>query len=396
MKIAYVYESGFTLHNGSNHLHYTIIKKLLSDGNEVHLIQSIQNDSEEEYPGDLNNNLFYCHSIKVPSVKKSNFIKRYLNGLHFCKACKKVFKSTGFDLFFIQCTPTANVNIKNAKKFKRPIVYNIYDVFPGSAYALGIIKSRLLDKLLKIMQRSAYKKADRIIVMSDDMKTKVVKEKVESKKVFVVNSWYDSDSIHFVSEDDNSFVKEFNIDTNKLLVQYAGNIGQVFAFEEFSSVVRLLKDNTKIEFHIIGDGAKLDNLKKLTEGCENIKFFGWQSQARMNEIYSYCDIEIIPLRRGVIGNNVPSKTALALACGKPIISIVEESSYFSLFPSNGVGFSFKHNQINELVEQLIALSNKKHQTTSNKHCVSFSKEYYSKEKNLSSFVGLIYNINDKG
>ena len=155
-----------------------------------------------------------------------------------------------------------------------------------------------------------------------------------------------------------------------------------------------MKNNNNIEFHIIGDGIKLERLKQLTTDCKNIKYYGWQPQSKMNEIYSYCDIEIIPLHRGVIGNNVPSKTALALACGKRIISIVEESHYYHLFEDNGVGFSFSHLEMNELKDKLVELSMmKKQEPVFNQKCIDFSKKYYSKQANVELLTRIIYQKN---
>ena len=87
------------------------------------------------------------------------------------------------NLFFIQSAPTVSFNIYNAKKTKKKIVYNIYDVFPGSAYELGIIKSKFIDNILKSIQRIGYKKADKIVVMSDDMKNVLKKENVNEEKI---------------------------------------------------------------------------------------------------------------------------------------------------------------------------------------------------------------------
>lgn len=88
------------------------------------------------------------------------------------------------------------------------------------------------------------------------MRDVLVKEKTDPNKLFIVNTWYDSDSIRYIAPDVNTFVKEYNIDTSKLIIQYAGNVGQVFGLDEFVELVNALKDNKTVEFHIVGQGAK--------------------------------------------------------------------------------------------------------------------------------------------
>jgi len=140
----------------------------------------------------------------------------------------------------------------------------------------------------------------------------------------------------------------------------------------------LLRDEDSIEFHIIGEGVKLNKLKEKTVTCKNIRFFGWQPQNRMSEIYSYCNIEIIPLHYGVIGNNVPSKVALALACGKPILNIVEDSYYSQIFERNGIGFSVTQKEVEKAKYFLLDIAKNKTISFDNKKCVDFAEKTYSK------------------
>ena len=52
----------------------------------------------------------------------------------------------------------------------RPIVLNLYDVFPGHAMSIGVIKNKLIYNVFRIMQKVLYKKCKYIVAMSEDMK----------------------------------------------------------------------------------------------------------------------------------------------------------------------------------------------------------------------------------
>ena len=209
-------------------------------------------------------------------------------------------------------------------------------------------------------------------------------------KHYKVDQSKSDDSVYYVSNENNSFVNEYNIDNSKLIIQFAGNVGQVFGADEFCNLVNSLKDNVNIQFHVIGSGIKLDYVKEKTADCSNILYFPWQPQSRMNEIYSYCDIEIVPLHKGVIGNDVPSKIALAMACGKPILNIVEKSHYFDMFYDNKLGFCFEHNQIDEIAKLLEKLSNNKNQLKCYENTTKdFSYSYFSEENNTNKVLNCI-------
>lgn len=393
MKICFIYESGFANNNGSNHLLCSIIEKMLEKGHQVHLIESVAIRDNPDYPKQLEHPNFFCHTIDMPIIKKTQFVKRYLLGMAFAVKAQRIYRNLDFDLFFIQSSPTILFTVLKAYRLKKPIVYNIHDIFPGSAYDIGVLKNRVLDRIFRFLQKFAYRRCEKIIAMSDDMKEKLLEENVPENKIVVINSWFDSDSVKYISNEENTFIKEYNIDCSKLIIQFAGNVGQVFGLYEFATLVNLLKDNKDIQFHIIGSGVKLDLLKELTNTCNNILFFPWQHQSRMSEIYSYCDIEIIPLHKGVIGNDVPSKIALAMSCGKPILNIVERSHYFDMFEENTIGFSFEHDEI-YLIKSLLQkiLDDKNMLKKYEDYTKNFAISYFSKSKNTDLVLKCIEDL----
>ena len=84
---------------------------------------------------------------------------------------------------------------------------------------------------------------------------------------------------------------------------------------------------------------KLENFAK-ERGLDNIVFLPLQPQDMVADVYSACSICLIPLKRGVIGNSVPSKAGLLMACRRVIVNSVDAGSdYGDMFEREQIGFS---------------------------------------------------------
>ena len=72
------------------------------------------------------------------------------------------------------------------KVLNLPTVYNVQDMFPGSSIASGVMPYRWMQKFFYAFQKIAYKKADIISVISEDMKQMVLDQGVPENKVKVI------------------------------------------------------------------------------------------------------------------------------------------------------------------------------------------------------------------
>jgi hypothetical protein len=69
-----------------------------------------------------------------------------------------------------------------SRSIKKPIILNLYDVFPGHAMSIGVIRNRFVFNVLRLIQKVLYKKCKYIVAMSEDMKLQLMNEKVDEKK----------------------------------------------------------------------------------------------------------------------------------------------------------------------------------------------------------------------
>lgn len=346
MKILFITAEGFDTPNPNNQMAEVMINDFLNAGHQVHLIQSHRKGVCPDLPPSLEKrDGLTVDSIVRKVVDKSNFIKRYFNDVNYhFKSVKYYKKVKDADIIYLQSNPTIYFPMILIKLFmkKIPIVYSIYDVFPGHAYDIGVIKNKTLYNVFKWIQKPCYKWASAIAVLSDDMKDIIVKEGARPDDVYVVPAWFDVRTASEVPVEENQFIKKYDIDKSKFIVQYAGSIGYVFCYKTIIEVAKRLKADKDIVLQMVGDGpAKEQFMAEAKEnGLDNIEFYPLQPVPIVPDVYSTCDVCIIPLKKGVIGNGTPSKAPILMACKRIILNCVEGwSKYSKMFEEYNMGYA---------------------------------------------------------
>lgn len=328
-------------------------------------------------------------------IDKTSFIRRYLDEALFAiTSFGKWRKIKDIDLVFLQSCPTVIYQLLMLRIFlRKPIVYNIYDVFPGHAYDIGVIKNKFLYNTLKFIQKVTYKMSAIITVLSDDMKEKIIEEQVPVGKIKVVPAWYDDKAVKEIPLEDNNFIKKYNISTDKFYVQFAGTIGYVFNYKAILEAATLLKENEAIVFQIVGDGnVKQEFMNEVkNRNLRNIIFYPLQPIEIVPDVYSACSICIIPLNKGVIGNGVPSKAPILMACRRVIVNSVEpESRYSTMFNDNGIGISVSNSDHEELAKVILDLYLHPEKITEMADKAKlFGEENYSSTTNTRKYIEIL-------
>ena len=329
MKVLFWMFIGFDQHATSEHLLSAVIEQLCRLGHSVHIIQKKTGGSLPAIPDNLSEYPLTTDAIEFQAVDKGNFVARYLAEVKYIKKCKKYIDSD-YDAVFIQSNSEAGFAIRTVKK-KAPkafVTFNVQDVFPYNAVFSGSIKKDgIVFKVLAAVQRYGYKHSDRIITISEDMKNTLVADGVENEKVEVVYNWSYQDEI-YENLDLNLVSHMFN--PNYFNVVYAGNIGVMQNVDLLIEAAKLMKKDTSVWFHIIGNGVYKEKLEYRAKeyGIKNISFWPMQPPELAPLIYNAADVNVIPLIKDVYRTALPSKTATCLACQKPIIFAIGKESQF--------------------------------------------------------------------
>lgn len=280
--------------------------------------------------------------------------------------------------------------IKKIKGMELSIL--VHDVFPENTVAANIIKNDtgLFYKMLKWMFDKAYSSADKLIVLGRDMKDVILQKTQSSKKtpkIFIIENWADIDNILPTKVERNNIL---GIDcTNKIVLQYAGNIGRVQGLELLLECL-LLSNNKDIHLALWGDGAVLPELKRYANenNMQNVSFHGAYMRSQQNEILNACDISIITLSENMYGLGVPSKSYNIMAAGSAILFIGHPESEISLCVKDyNLGYTIDNNK-EQLIEFLKNLKYSDINSIAEMKTASrmVAEKYYSQEAILSKFT----------
>jgi glycosyltransferase involved in cell wall biosynthesis len=211
----------------------------------------------------------------------------------------------------------------------RPMVFYLQDLFPEVGLALGRFRPGPLTSFLRWTTQFGLDRADRVIVLGEDMRRRVLDRGVPPAKIDVVPNWADTAAVRPV-EPSPALRREWSLN-GEFVVMYSGNLGLSQNLEHVLEAARRLQDEP-IAFVFIGEGAAKGGLMATAKdyGLDNMRFLPYQPKERLAESLGAADLHLIPLRCGLAGYMVPSKLYGILAAGRPYLASVDADSEVAL------------------------------------------------------------------
>lgn len=222
------------------------------------------------------------------------------------------------------------------RRWRCRLVYNVRDLYPDIAVATGGVRNRFLLAVLRRANRFAYARADTIVTLGHDMARRIIAKGVPAEKVVVIPDWVDCSRV--TPLESNPFRSRFG---DRFVVMYSGNLGLTQQLEIVLEAAQHLKNDPRIVFVLIGEGARKQRLEESARamGLENVLFLPYQPVEKLAESLSAGDLHLIPLAPGTAGCLVPSKVYGILAAGRPFIAMMEEDAEVArIARENSVGF----------------------------------------------------------
>ncbi len=402
MKLLYYASVDFyTKPNPSFHLMCSLLQDLLDNGVEICYVGCEQEGLEEHIPEFL---LYYNHFqynlVPINNISKSNFIRRYIEGIKYALKSRRYIKKymDKCDVVFVQSSPTVLYNILLISHYKRKqrIVYNVQDMFPGSSIASGIMPQKWMQKIFYTLQKIAYRKSDIVVGISEDMRRKLIEQNVPKEKTKVIVNWFDDNTVREVDWDENRFVKKYNMKKDIFYVQYAGTMGYVFDYKMVINVAKRLEKYKDIVFQMIGEGSQKEAFIKEVQkrNIKNIVFLPLEPQEMVADVYSACSICLIPLKEGIIGNSVPSKAGLLMACKRAIVTSADENSeYNRMINENGIGIASSTKRPDLVTKAIIKMKNDaEFRRTCGEKGYKYGSVLYSRSENTKKYLTLFSSL----
>lgn len=372
-----------------NHLFKDIIEGLLLDNHEIIRIVAVDDLNSDEFKMGIQSDKIEYIVVKRKRRKKSNIILRYISDIFTALKMKKIIKKVNADILFEDCLYSSYWIIKEASKRNMQIITMIQDLWPDNAVQTSLINyNSLLYKFFDFWQKKAYKLSDLIVTISPDMSKFIINEKnVDKNKVYHIYNWGYSDKAINIPIEDNRFKDKFNLSDEYFYVVYAGNIGRMQNINLIIDAAEFLKNDSTIKFLIVGDGVYKTAIAEelVKRNINNVIMLPFQPSDMAVDIYSFANVNIIPLVKGGIKTALPSKTPIVLSCGTPVIFCFDKNSCFELENKcyRNIRFCSPDNHV-ELAECIKELKKLKME----KDYEAFYRNFIRKD-NINKYINLI-------
>jgi colanic acid biosynthesis glycosyl transferase WcaI len=208
-----------------------------------------------------------------------------------------------------------------------PLVFNVQDVFPDIAVQLGKLNDERLIRAARWLERTTYEHAAAVTVLSDDLQDNVAAKVDPSHRaaVRVIPNFVDTNLVRPLDRR-TRYRRELGITDDQTVVLYAGNVGFSQSLDLVVAAARRLQARRDVVFVVNGGGSGLAELKAATVGLRNVLYAPYQPRERLAEVLASGDLHVVPLRKGLAGSSVPSKTYSILAAGRPLLAAIDSGT----------------------------------------------------------------------
>lgn len=277
---------------------------------------------------------------------------------------------------------------------KKKFIFNPQDLFPDSLVVSGkATESSRSVKLGRKIERFAYKNADVIITIADDMAENIMSKTKDACKVHVVRNWIDTDKTVPVPKVENQLFDELGLSRDKFYVTYAGNIGTMQGLETLVDAAEILQHENNIVFVIFGNGSEEDTIKKRINDkqLKNIRMFPLQPPDKVSEVYSLGDVSVVMCKAGTSSIGMPSKTWTIMATGTPILASFDLGSEMeNVINEANCGICIPSGDVLKLKESIMDLyTNRDRILSFGNNARKYAVENACKEKAVGKYIDII-------
>lgn len=293
-------------------------------------VQSGKYDRVELFAGEINIRPSVpdssVHVIKTVKYDKSSTLKRLLTWVGaFVHLLWVVWRRSKHCHLVLVSNPPLNVFVPlfTRKKFS----FIVYDLYPDSLFSQGFVKrNSFLGRWWMTKNKQIFAKADCVFTLSEDMK-KAVAQYVAEDKIKIVYNWAHNEHIRPIDKKENVFLTDLKLQ-DKFIVLYSGNMGMTHDIDVLVDVADRLKENEKIHFLFIGEGAKkaVVEEKVARYGLKNCSVLPYQPLEVLPYSMGAADLAVVTTDAKQSGLSVPSKTYTYLATGAALLCLAEENT----------------------------------------------------------------------
>ena len=209
-----------------------------------------------------------------------------------------------------------------ARLKRAAFVFEVRDLWPAFAVAVGVLRNRLLIALAEALERFLYRHADRLVVNSPGYVEHVLQR--GARQVDLVPNGVDVTMFDPDSKG-TAFRKSHGLQ-GKFIALYAGALGLSNDLDVVLDAAAMLRDDPKIALVLLGDGKERLALESRARslGLRNLHFLQAVPKEDMDQALAAADAGIAILKPlDVYKTTYPNKVFDYMAAGRPVLLAID-------------------------------------------------------------------------
>lgn len=317
MKILIIHQHFSTPEAGGSMRSYYLSQGLQQRGHQVEVITA--HNQRHGYTQVQNG--VRIHFMPVFYENHLGFWSRIYAFAKFARmALHKAKTLEAIDLCYALSTPLTVgwIALKLKSQRNLPFIFEVGDLWPEAPIQMGVIKSTMLIKRLRSLEKKIYQEASQVVALSPDIEEAILKV-VPECPVSVVPNMADCQYFRYSAESNKRY-RDLDLQ-GKFVILYFGTAGKANYLEFLLRVAGSTEERDPgIHFLVVGRGSELDRIKSLGRGLRNMTFLDYMPKDEIRKVLDISDAIYISFAAlPVLQTGSPNKFFDGLAAGKLVI-----------------------------------------------------------------------------
>lgn len=258
---------------------------------------------------------------------RGSYVRRYWYFLtFFLSAALKALRLRRPDVIYAVSTPltVGFLGALLSKRWGSRLFFEVTDVWPDAAIEVGVLRSRILIGIARMLERVTYRQSTKILCLTDGIRKNIATKGVADSKLSVVTNGVDLalfQEREMLAEVRGRVRAAWDA-SGKFVCMYIGAHGAYNALHTIVDAAIALRDDPRIVFVLVGEGdvKAVLQARASAAGLRNVRFLGLVPRTETPGLLSAADCFLLPILKGAFYDlNLPNKFFDYLASGAPIV-----------------------------------------------------------------------------
>lgn len=321
--------------------------------------------------------------VEIPGgFNKYSFLKRFKQERYYGRQAARKVKEFKPALVINANTPlAAYIQLQKAiSSLRIKHVFWMQDFY--SIAATKILKKKipvvggLIGAFFGRVEKSLLRKADKVILITEDFRSVIKEWGIEDKKVSVIPNWSPIEKIDALPKEESPWAKAKGLDSS-FNILYSGTLAFKHNPEHVFEIAKAFEQHEDVKVLIISEGKVVEEMKRIVveRGVKNIEFLPFQPFIELGNVLASADIFLALLEDDAGLFSVPSKVLSYHCAGKPTLLIGPENNLAArIINENNSGLAIKEKSISIGLEFIAkCYSDKEYQSALGKNARKYAE-----------------------